>query len=440
VAVLPEAIRSARLEAGMTQQQVAGGVLTKQALSMVERGKARPSLRTLRHIALRTGRSIDAFLAGPLPAGPIFPVLEDEVAELERLTALQDYGNAVELGERLLQSVAPGQTRARIELYLGEACVRLFRPKQALEYLARARPAFQEVGDVWQVVECMNWEANALYIQEAPGALELASRALEICRGLDPVPSGTELRIMTNLANMHASRHEWSEAVTICEEAMALADSVRDLGRMARMHYCLAVSYRNLGDTSQALAHVQRALALHEFVRDDAQRARVQNTLGLILIKQGDLEGAERTIQSSLDGYVAAGQQSGRSHVLLSLGEVHIARGRFKEAETVVREAIARFEATGERMSVAIGHQLLARALDALGHREAADEAFEKALEMLEQLQMRERLVECHAAYAAVLEQRGETERAMAHWKTGLLSQRPELVGTRSQPKEARTG
>jgi tetratricopeptide (TPR) repeat protein len=438
--VRPEAIRSARLEAGLTLKQVAGGALTKQALSMVERGKARPSLRTLRQIALRTGRSLDAFLAGPLPAEPIFPALEEEVAELERLTAVQDYGAALDLGQRLVQSVAPGQTRARVELCLGEACVRLFRPKQALEHLERARPAFQEVGDIWQVVECMNWEANALYLQEAPGALELARQALEICRGLDPVPTGTELRIMTNLANMHAARHEWSEAVSVCEEAMVLADSVRDLGRMARMHYCLAVSYRNLGETSQALAHVQRALALHEFVRDDAQRARVQNTLGLILMKQGDLDGAERTMQSSLEGYAAAGQQSGRSHVLLSLGEVHIASGRIKEAVTVLREAITRFDATDERMSIAVGHQLLGKALEAQGRHKEADEAFETAIEMLEKLQMRERLVESHAAYATALEHRGETERAMEHWKMGLISQRPELVGARAQSRKVGTG
>jgi tetratricopeptide (TPR) repeat protein len=440
VAVRPDAIRSARLEAGLTLKQVAGGALTKQALSMVERGKARPSLRTLRQIALRTGRSLDAFLAGPLPAGPIFPELEEEVAELERLAALQDYGHVLELGERLLQSLSPGQTRARVELCLGEACVRLFRPVQALEYLGPARAAFEEVGDSWQVVECMNWEANALYVQEAPGALELARQALEICRGLDPVPTGTELRIMTNLANMHAARHEWSEAVSICEQAMALADSVRDLGRMARMHYCLAVSYRNLGETSQALAHVQRALALHEFVRDDAQRARVQNTLGLILMKQGDLDAAERTIRSSLEGYEAAGQQSGRSHVLLSMAEVHSARGRTAEAEVVLREAVARFDVTDERMSIAIGHQLLGRALEAQGRHPEADEAFETALELLGHLQMRERLVECHAAYAAALEHRGEMERAMGHWKLGLLSQRPELVSTHAEAGELRTG
>jgi tetratricopeptide (TPR) repeat protein len=107
---------------------------------------------------------------------------------------------------------------------------------------------------------------------------------------------------------------------------------------------------------------------------------------------------------------------------------------------TVLREAITRFDATDERMSIAVGHQLLGKALEAQGRHKEADEAFETAIEMLEKLQMRERLVESHAAYATALEHRGETERAMEHWKMGLISQRPELVGARAQSRKVGSG
>jgi tetratricopeptide (TPR) repeat protein len=425
-------VRAARSEAGLTLQQLAGIELTKQALSLVERGRARPSLNTLRLISRRTGKPIDYFLEGPLPAEPVGPELDGQLAELERLTAVQGYAEVLQVGAQLLETAPPGPARGRVQLCLGEAYVRLFKPALAVEHLGPARASFEEIGDTWQVVECMNWEANALYLQQDPAALELAVQALDLCRQLDPVPTGTELRLMTNLANMHAARHEWSQAVRMCEDAIALADSVHDLGRMARMHYCLGVSYRNLGDTGRAMAHVQRAMALHEFVRDDAQKARVQNTLGLLLLQMGDLEGAERSMRSSLDGYEAAGQESGRSRVLTSLAELHMARGQHAEAENLLSEALNQLGATGERMSEALGHQLLGAALDGQDRHQEADREFERALEMLKELKVRERLVECHAAYAAVLEARGDTDRARQHWKLGLLAQRPELGAART--------
>ena len=59
---LGEKIRHARLEAGLSQRQLCGDVITRNMLSQIENGSANPSMSTLRYLAQRLGKNISYFL------------------------------------------------------------------------------------------------------------------------------------------------------------------------------------------------------------------------------------------------------------------------------------------------------------------------------------------------------------------------------------------
>lgn len=432
--MLPARIREARLGAGLTLQQLAGTELTKQHLSLVERGRSRPSLWVMRLIAERTGKPVDHFLSGPMPPEAIPMELEAELAELQRLDNFERFDEVIERGAALLAGPLPPAARARVQLLLGRAHVRLLQPEHALEHLRSARAALHQQGDPWLEAECMNYEAGALHLKEEPGAVGLCREAIVLCRRLDPVPVHTELRLLVNLASFHARRHEWAEAVTAGQEAISCADAVHDLGRMARLQHSLAIAYRNLGETGRALACAQKALALQEFEGDGGQKGRVENTLGLLLLQRGDLEGAERTLLNSLDSLEGTRAEGSRSHVVMSLAEVHLARGEDVLAEAGLRDALSKFEARGERMSAALAWQLLGKSLEGQGRHTEADEAFRTGIRQLESEGVPKRLVEAHAAYAEVLDQRGDVHGAKDHWRLAVLAGRPELGTQRAAP------
>ena len=50
---LGEKIKQARLEAGLSQRQLCGDTVTRNMLSQIENGSARPSMDTLRFFAAR---------------------------------------------------------------------------------------------------------------------------------------------------------------------------------------------------------------------------------------------------------------------------------------------------------------------------------------------------------------------------------------------------
>lgn len=59
---LGEKIKQARLEAGLSQRQLCGDALTRNMLSQIENGSARPSMGTLEYLSRRLGKPISFFL------------------------------------------------------------------------------------------------------------------------------------------------------------------------------------------------------------------------------------------------------------------------------------------------------------------------------------------------------------------------------------------
>ena len=67
---LGEKIKTARLEAGFSQRQLCGEVITRNMLSQIEHGAARPSMDTLRYLATRLGKSVSFFLEEQVVTSP----------------------------------------------------------------------------------------------------------------------------------------------------------------------------------------------------------------------------------------------------------------------------------------------------------------------------------------------------------------------------------
>ena len=59
---LGKRIKACRLEAGLSQRQLCGDYMTRNMLSQIESGTARPSMDTLAYLAQRLGKTVSFFL------------------------------------------------------------------------------------------------------------------------------------------------------------------------------------------------------------------------------------------------------------------------------------------------------------------------------------------------------------------------------------------
>jgi len=97
---LGQKIKQARLEAGLSQRQLCGDTVTRNMLSLIESGRARPGMDTLLVFAGRLGKPVSYFLEEAAVVLPNRQVMEDARAAFDRgawadaLEELEDYQGA----------------------------------------------------------------------------------------------------------------------------------------------------------------------------------------------------------------------------------------------------------------------------------------------------------------------------------------------------------
>ncbi len=390
-------------------------------------------MMTLELIAGRTGKPVSFFLSdGPhrrRPGGR--DQLHNDLDRLERMCLAEDLRGVIAFGEPLVERASDPLSEARLRSYLGQAYARLRDPDPAWRHLQRARALGEQLGDELMLVELLDWEAAALALKEDPRALELAQEALRRCKILKPEPHDLTARILIHLANMHITQHDWIAAAQTYEAARAAAGRLRDPAQMAQMYDGLSTAYLELGQPFRAEEYSHKALAAYSLVQNERALVGAENNLGVLLLKQGDLDSAERHFRRALEHSEQLGYQLATAHILLSLAELYLARGKPEDAEPFVDRGMEVARQQDQRLTIAAAHELRGMVAAALKDDLKADREFTTALAGLEELNAHDRLRDCHAKYAHILDQRGETPRAVEHWKAMATSRPAALDGSR---------
>jgi len=426
--VRPGAVKQARAEAGLSLAGVARNDLSRTAIFLIETGKSNPTLPTLELISERTGKPVEFFLDDELPvAGPTIDFLE-----IEQYLAGDQFDKVVERTEQLLEVRQSRADTARLRFLLGRAQIRQANPEKAAPLLAAAREYYENAGEKVLAIECLSWEVHIPFLLEDPHALDIAESALERCRHLKPVPASAEVRILARIAGIHAFNRNWGEAVSRYEEVVELLGSMRDMNRMAKVYGDLGMAYREMGKLELSARYSEKSIAIHEMLRDQQSIALAENNLALALMNMRSYSAAETHLNRSLQIFDSIDRERGKSHVLLSFAELHYDRSELDKARDFATQGLELSRRLQERATEAEAHQWLGRVAAAGGDAETTDAEFGSAIEILQKLKLRERLVQAHAAYAQILEERGDLQAANHHLKQVLAASRPDLIARTS--------
>ncbi|HLZ95650.1 MAG TPA: tetratricopeptide repeat protein [Candidatus Dormibacteraeota bacterium] len=425
LAVRPGSIRQARVEAGLSLAQVASGEVSRTAIFLAETGKTRPTLPTIQLIAARTGKPIEYFLAPDDLAGV---ALQIDVQRFRDLAITERYDELLAEADKAMAAAATPVDRAYAGFFFAQAQLYRMNPYAAFPQLTKARAAFEDAGDHWMVVECMDLEATGLHLLDDRRALPVAEAALDACRRLRPTNRSLEARILGRLGSIHVAQHRWPKAVEFYSMAVEVAGELKDLSRVGKMYNDLSIAYEHLGDLHRSRAYAQKAITIHELLHDRLAVARAENNLGLVFMRQGDLEEAREHLTRSLDICNEVGVEIGKSHVLHSLAELDLAGGDPDGARRRATEALMLAEHAHEPASIADAREILGEAAEAQGRREFADTEYGTAIAVLRRAKLADRLVTCHVKYARLLERRSDTEGAFEQMKLAMAAARPDLA------------
>ncbi len=423
--VIPERVRQARQDAKLSLAQLANGEISRTAVHLVETGKSRPSLTTLKLIAERTGRPLDFFLeAGQ---SDVIRAETDRqsvpaVQELELAISQERFDDAKSISRALLSTLTDPGLRGRVCICGAQAFLQTASVEEALPLLAEARAVFETSDDKWMLAECLDWQSAAEHLLEDPAALAHARQALGLAKSLDPVPSRLLVRIYGRIGSICVAQHKWQQAIEAYEHAVLAGAGLLDMSRLAKMYNDLSIAYRRSGQLSDAMEAASKAVSIHELLHDRLSIARAETNLALVLMRGHESKDAGVHLDRALGLFVVANQKRGRAHILLAQAELLKDHRDFSGARAKAEEGAQLAVELGEMPSVSEAKQILATIADAEGDDQSADRLFDESIKLLEEIDLPERLTTVHAIYARTLERRGNVSAALQQWRLAVAA------------------
>jgi tetratricopeptide (TPR) repeat protein len=205
---------------------------------------------------------------------------------------------------------------------------------------------------------------------------------------------------------------------------------VKDLLQLAKMHHGLGMAYQHLHQPARARQHLDKAQGLYAIESDQSGVYRIEIDLGDLMLQEGLLDSAEQHLLRALGGAEQLGMdRRGRGFILVTLAEVNLRKGNLDLADTYVNQAESAGAAAGERIVLSLVHGLRGRLEENLGDTHAADNHFLQAIELLDELEMAERLRDSHMEYAQILDKRGDLFASARHWRLAAEIGRSASLG-----------
>lgn len=267
---LGQKIKEARLQAGLSQRQLCGEEITRNMLSQIENGSARPSMTTLQYLASRLGVSVSYFLEEQAVTSPNQQVMEkarsagDPGQIMELLADYQGPDPVFDRERWLLEALSL--------LELAEQALAEGKPVYAMGLLERAKLAGENTDYYTQELERRRLlfqfradpeKASALARQLPDLTQELLLRAKAALDSGDPIRCGLLLDAAAPTTDgfWHFLRGEAyfaQENYGKAAERYALAEEAHPRKAVRKLEEC----YRELGDFEKAYFYACKARQL----------------------------------------------------------------------------------------------------------------------------------------------------------------------------------
>ncbi len=397
-------LRQARLQAGLTQQQLAGERYTKAYVSALETGSSKPSMAALTYLAARLDVSVTVLLSSE----------RDDWSRLEGdvLLASGRWQEALDIYDRHLASPSRGGPRAELLRGRAEALARLDRGQEAAAAASEAAEIFDQLGREADAALARYWAASGEYLQGNSAETRRLVQAIlaKVGAGLRVEPD-FQLRLVIALAAVETRDGEYDRALAYLSEVRGLAEKLDDR-RRAAYFFDLAASYRETGDYEAAVRTGYASLALFTAMHAAAETAALENDLALAFLKLGNHARATELVASARRRFEALGDDRWLAHVADTEAQMALAGSDLETAAALADRAIAGAEATGNQKALIDALVTRARIRWRRGDVESADGDFARAADLARVSGSRGRIREALGAWSEMLAETGNLRRA----------------------------
>jgi transcriptional regulator with XRE-family HTH domain len=423
-------LKRLRLDRGLSQRELAAPGVSYAYISRIEAGTRQPSVKALRRLAANLGVSADYLETG----SKIDPSADREIrlSDLELAVRLGEWDNVEEpLEAAIAEAVADGDTasalRARVALatLAGERREHS-RAIELLEAALQDEPfAPAERYDIYHNLGRMYTEAG-----RPEAAVELFERCVSAVEASGD--ASLAARYATQLSYALSDIGELARAEAVVRHALESVKETEDPYMRVRLYWSIARLAHTEGREAVALTNVRKAIALLQATDDTFHLARAHILAAYITLSRDDADSAEQHLNQ-------AEQLLGGAPAAQDLFEIVTQRARVavlrKQADVAVELAKRAVELAGDDAPVDRGIALsaLGEGLALRDDFDAANEAFEEAVSLLEMQGRWRHAASACTSWGRALRKSGSEQRAM-----DVLERAAEL-GMRAAPASTQT-
>ncbi|MDQ3664989.1 MAG: CHAT domain-containing protein [Acidobacteriota bacterium] len=339
---------------------------------------------------------------------------ETQVSKLYALAMLGRYDEALQCGLHAREVlVAHDDTLAagRIEHNLGNIFQRRDRYDKAEEFLRAARERFVEVHDERKLAQIDNSLANALSFQHKFRAAEqLYQQALPRAEaaGLHV----TQAEIESNLGYLALFQGRYDRALDYLERSRRRYAALNMPHQSAIAEQEMADAYLELNLAPEAAAIYARVIPTFAELGMRAEQARALAYHGRACLALNKFDEASKLLAKARELYQIEGNAIGASVVTLGNAQLHYLEGDYSACMQAAAEAEAPLEAAGMWGRSLLARWLRAEAARAMNQSDEAQDLLETTLHDAELQATPQITLRCHTSLGLLAEAAGEREQA----------------------------
>lgn len=401
---LGQKIREWRMKKGITQTELAEGLVTPSMISQIESDKANPSFKLLEGISQKLDVQIDEFLLDMQDA-----LDHDTRYKLAKsMVGSGQYEKAVQVLESMLQT-PEADVEVKIDLAIayvqaGEFDKAIKLLEGMLDEVALDRDRTYPV----RLLRQLGW--TKLKQNDYVLAKHYLSQALKELAKSNDVSADVQGALFQNYAFALVGLGEIGEALEYYKKAISVSRGNSNLFFVGSIYMGLARAQAKLGEYQSASETIRTAITMFRSVNEQVLELQAKLNYGTYQYELQNYEESLQTLEECREAFEELGNKEYIANVYGEFGIVNYLQGNHDEAEEWCIRALELLPANHQDRAYV--YRTLGTMYEKLQNKERALEYLLRSVDIFENFGLIAEVSKCYALISGIYQSLGELDKA----------------------------
>lgn len=371
---IAQRIREIRIEKGLTQAELAEGIITRSYLSQIERGIFEPSYDVLEKLAKKLECDVEKILnQQPQNKNLIALQIRRQIKLAEKNIQESNIDKAKRIIENttfnLLGEDVENEEKGILFWITGVISQKKRDFLKAINYYRKSIEVLENINQEKTVRSLSDLGYLYSLMDKNQEALEVLNRANKLAI-YEQIGGQTRISLLLNLGIVHGKLNELYSAINFLIEALELNKSLKIFYKSGEINMALGICYMQLNRNELAKECYSKAIDFFELSNDIEKKAGTLNNLGILLRQMGNVDESLDKFKESIELFKEKGNLNERFNVELELAETYLKVTEYEKIYKICNNII----------DLGINKQFTAKAYELLGDVEKQKNNYSMAI------------------------------------------------------------